>query len=218
MSVDLSGPAGNVNMSASAPGGTLNTDNDNNNNDTKHFVLPIDNPMINSAANVAGSALERGVAEIRNFVEQNPSSVRATIFTMAFLEALYCLLGVFNVFTAAFTPIQYLINIYILLFACVTLVLEGKHEWPFVAAIQEKIFFQAHFLSQVHGRAFFYVFQGTFGMALRGPLEDPPMFIFGLSFLVVGLLIIVQQMKRKASGSGDNRENLLREFVPPSVP
>ena len=106
MSVDLSGGAGgqqNINMSASAPGGTLHNDDVNGNNDVKHFVM---NPMLDAAAETARASLERGVSEIRNFIEQNPSSVRATIFTMAFLEAIYCVLGVFNVFTAAFTPIR----------------------------------------------------------------------------------------------------------------
>ena len=87
----------------------------------------------------------------------------------------------------------------------------GKPEWPLVAWAQEKIFYQAHFLSTIHGRAMFYIFQGTFGMARYD--DDKLMFLFGLGFFFVGALIVVQQYKARQMGGGrmgfEPRENLL---------
>lgn len=84
---------------------------------------------------------------------------------MGLAQAVYCALGIVNIFALSFTPVEYMVNLYLCVFAVITLVLEGKPEWPGVQTVQEKIFFQAHFLSTVHGRAGFYLFQGTFGMA-----------------------------------------------------
>ena len=153
------------------------------------------NPAINSAANMAKSTLEGGISEIRNFVEQNPSSVRAFLFMAALSQGIYCGLGIFNIFSLTFSPTDYLINAYICLFAVTTLALEGKPEWPMVASIQERIFFQAHFLSTTGGRAFFYCFQGTFGMARYE--QDLLMFLFGLCFFVVGFLILLREWRAR---------------------
>ncbi|CAD7937936.1 unnamed protein product [Amoebophrya sp. A25] len=128
---------------------------------------------------------------------------------MALASAVYCGLGIFNIFNLSFTPVEYMVNLYLCLFAVVTLILEGKPEWPGVNKIQEKIFFQAHFLSTVGGRAGFYIFQGTFAMARYD--EDLLMFLFGLGFFAIGALILGQQY-RSGGISSLGRENLLREY------
>ena len=48
-------------------------------------------------------------------------------------------------------------------------------------------------MSTVTGRAMFYVFLGSFGMARLD--DDFLMFLFGLGFFAVGVLILVQQWK-----------------------
>lgn len=165
--------------------------------------------MVESAVGTAKTVLDRGIVEVRNFVEQNPSQVRATVFLMALASAVYCGLGIFNIFALSFTPVEYMVNVYLMLFAIVTLMMEGKPEWPGVSKVQEKIFFQAHFLSTVGGRAGFYIFQGTFGMARYD--SDLLQFLFGVGFFAIGVLVLLQQW-RTGGLSSFGRENLLREY------
>lgn len=188
----------------------------------------VNSSVLNGVASTARASLEKGVEEMRNFVEQNPSSVRAWCFCVAVLEALYCSLGIFNLFALSFTPVEYIVNLYVCLFALITVALEGKSDWPVVSWVQEKIFHQAHFLSTVHGRACFYIFHGTLGMGRMK--DDMLMFIFGLSFTGVGILILIQTWKksRQVTNNGDDqpvailtypskyepRDHLLRDTMP----
>jgi hypothetical protein len=173
--------------------------------------------MLAVAGSTAKMALDRSVDEIKNFIESNPSSVRVSVFGMALCTCVYTALKALWIFKAVFNPTEYLVNCYLCVFAATTLVLEGKPEWPFVAYLQEKTFYQAHFLSTVHGRALFYLFQGTFGMAA---IDDSIQMLFGFGFFVVGVLILIQQYKaskNKAAhgllgnqgGSFEARENAL---------
>lgn len=175
-----------------------------------------DNPMLAVAGSTAKMALDRSVDEIKNFIESNPSSVRVAVFAMALCTCVYTALKALWIFKMVFNPTEYVVNFYLFIFSATTLVLEGKPEWPFVAFLQEKIFYQAHFLSTVHGRALFYLFQGTFGMA---KVDDEISVLFGFGFFVVGVLILVQQYKARGkaqhgllSGNGQSfeaRENAL---------
>lgn len=169
------------------------------------------NPAINAAANMAKNGLDQGLTEMRNFVEQNPSQVRAFVFLVALCQSIYSFLGLFNVFGIVFSlsVTEYLINAYICLFGGITLALEGKPEWPLVASIQERIFFQAHFLSTVNGRAFFYVFQGTLGMARYD--KDFLTFLFGTCFFTIGALIVAREYRarKRAAVNGADPDNLL---------
>lgn len=166
------------------------------------------NVGLSSVAQGAKATLGRASEELRNFIEQNPSQVRATIFLIGACQFIYCALGTFNIFSLSFTPVEYMVNVYLCLFAVVTLVLEGKSEWPGVARVQEKVFFQAHFLSTIPGRAMFYVFQGTFGLARFD--DDPLMALFGLGFFAIGVLIVLQQWRVNRQEGQDLRE----QFVP----
>mmetsp|Transcript_23933 Transcript_23933/g.60404 ORF Transcript_23933/g.60404 Transcript_23933/m.60404 type:complete len:220 (+) Transcript_23933:308-967(+) len=204
MSVDLS------QMSASAPAGSIAT--------APSTAAPIpassarsgSASMVEAAVGTAKTVLDRSVTEVRNFIEQNPSQVRATVFLMGLAQAVYCALGIVNIFALSFTPVEYMVNLYLCVFAVITLVLEGKPEWPGVQTVQEKIFFQAHFLSTVHGRAGFYLFQGTFGMARYE--TDLLMFVFGVGFFAIGSLILFQSYKSRNADGSLPRENLLRDY------
>ena len=66
------------------------------------------------------------VEEIRNFIEQNPSSIRASVFSMALCQSVYCALGIINIFGLSFKPVEYMVNLYLCVFALITLILEGR--------------------------------------------------------------------------------------------
>lgn len=170
----------------------------------------IQSTMVASAVDQAKQTALRGVAEIRNFVEQNPSQVRATVFMMGACQLVYCGLGIINIFALTFTPVEFLVNLYLCLFAVVTLVLEGKAEWPGVQRVQEKLFYEVHMLSTVAGRAMFYVFQGTLGMARYH--DDLLMGGFGFGFFTIGVLIMIQQYRL---GRGAGGQSLLENQQTP---
>jgi len=151
----------------------------------------------------------RGLAEVKSFMEQNPSQVRATVFLLACITSVYCGLGLFNVFSTLTSPIEYMVNCYLFIFSCVTIVLEGKSEWPGFSRIQEKVFYQAHFLSTVTGRGVFYLFQGTFGMARLD--VDMLMFLCGVGYFAIGTLVIMQSWRASRQ---EGREMLREQFVP----
>ncbi|CAD7947583.1 unnamed protein product [Amoebophrya sp. A120] len=205
MSVDLSASAGPppASMSASAPPPMSAAG-------TAAAARAGSASLVESAVGTAKTVLDRSVTEVRNFVEQNPSQIRATVFLMGLAQAVYCGLGIVNIFALSFTPVEYMVNLYLCLFAVVTLILEGKPEWPGVSGVQEKIFFQAHFLSTVHGRAGFYMFQGTFGMARYD--SDFLMFVFGLGFFAIGALVLAQQYRNRGQTANLPSENLLRDY------
>merc|ERR1719152_905673 len=92
-----------------------------------------------------------------------------------------------------FSPIHYVINVYLLFFAAVGCILEGPEatieKFPVVQKAQGFVHEFAKFLTELWGRGVFYVFQASLAMCHTNIL----FFIIGLYMLVIGGLTIMSQ-------------------------
>merc|ERR1712216_956067 len=90
-----------------------------------------------------------------------------------------------------FRAIQWLLNVYQFIFACVGICLEGRDTWieqvPQWQLAQEYIFKYAKFLVELWGRGVFYVFMATIQLH---HYPDPFFTVTGVFMLVVGGLTV----------------------------
>jgi len=164
-------------------------------------------PQVQAAAwKVAQDAARQSISDPREsrggFLDSNTSanrvncSIRACCFMVAIALLVSSILGMANVFNAAFHPLQYLLAAYNLLFALVIVIIEGEREWfKRIFDLQGRLFGAAPCLSWRAGRAAFYFYVGSINLLLL-----PESWIWKIINLCIGgglcgcgLLMMVQR-------------------------
>uniref|UniRef100_A0A7S2DQK2 Uncharacterized protein n=1 Tax=Alexandrium andersonii TaxID=327968 RepID=A0A7S2DQK2_9DINO len=143
----------------------------------------------NAARNAAQNAAQQGATqarsgfnEVRLYVQETHCGIRAYCFCIALALLASSILGVFNIFAAAFKPFQYLWAVYNVIFAAVIIIIDGKPEW-FTKCwdVQAKLFQRANFLATWTGRAILYFYVGSINLVLL-----PEAWGWKLVYIVIG--------------------------------
>jgi hypothetical protein len=123
--------------------------------------------LAKDAAQASAETAATGFLEVRRYVQESPCSARVLSFCTALALLVCSILGVLNVFNSLFTPIQYLLAVYNVVFAAVIVVADGKPAWfRGWGDLQTKLFTSAAFLAVPAGRAALYFFVGSINMFL----------------------------------------------------
>lgn len=123
------------------------------------------------AFEVASQGLSKAMTEIRKNVREGPAGISILCFIGGLATAVFGIIGLCNL-TSLSAPFNYLLNIYLTGFGFVTVLLEADMEsfknWrilghlaPVLESYQIQVFTRASFLTELRGRALFYIFIGS---------------------------------------------------------
>jgi len=147
----------------------------------------------NMAANKAAEWGSRGGEYIIYQVQQGPDGVRALCFLAGSVSCANSVLECINPLRAVFVPFVYLISLYQLMFALVTMTFEASQSLvakiPYLSGWHDQIIEAAPFLTRPLGRGLFYVFQGTLWISMGG-FSSPLDMIAGAGLCGVGFLTL----------------------------
>merc|ERR1719253_561178 len=134
-----------------------------------------------------------GVDELGAHIEKGNDGLSILALIMEIVITVSAIIGMLSVGDIVFSPIHYVINVYLLFFAAVGCILEGPEstieKFPVLQKAQGFVFEFAKFLTELWGRGVFYVFQASLAMCHTNPL----FFIVGLLMFLVGVLTIMSQ-------------------------
>lgn len=127
------------------------------------------------------------VQNIRHFAEENHCSVRILVFGIAIALVVSSVLGLFNLFEAAFSPFQYLLALYNAGFGILIIIIDGKPEWyDRCFNVQARLFEQAAFLATQLGRALVYFYVGSINLVTL-----PDNYVWKVTYIIMGFSLIV---------------------------
>eukprot|EP00928_Gymnodinium_smaydae_P036164 TRINITY_DN25314_c0_g1_i1.p1 TRINITY_DN25314_c0_g1~~TRINITY_DN25314_c0_g1_i1.p1 ORF type:complete len:246 (-),score=51.69 TRINITY_DN25314_c0_g1_i1:97-732(-) len=155
-------------------------------------------PMADVRAQVAAAAARQGAEqaksttlhglnEIKVYIQENPASVKVFCFMTGLVLVTFSILGLFNVFEAAFEPGEYVFNVFNVVFGFIICICDGKESWMkqcFNA--QERLFTQAYFLATQTGRAMFYFYIGSMTM-----LTLPESWVWKIVYFAIGGVLCI---------------------------
>lgn len=158
-------------------------------------VSAAQNPHLQSAAwKVAQDAARQNMAEQKGdsrggFLASETSStkrvncsIRLWCIATALALVVFSILGMVNVFNAAFHPFQYLMAVYNLFFALVIIVTEGEEAWfKRIGNLQGRLFAAAPCLSWRAGRSLLYFYVGSINLFLL-----PESWIWKVIYICIG--------------------------------
>jgi len=136
--------------------------------------------------------------------ERVSCSVRAWCFATALALLVFSVLGMANVFNAAFHPLQYLFGVYNIIFAIVIIIVEGEQGWfKRLFDLQGRLFGAAPCLASRAGRAVLYFYVGSINLFML-----PESWIWKIIYLCIGgclcgaglLMLVDRCMDRCARG------------------
>jgi hypothetical protein len=114
--------------------------------------------------------------------ERVSCSVRALCFATALALFVSSILGMVNVFNAAFHPLQYLFGVYNMIFAIVIVIVEGEQDWfKRLFDLQGHLFGAAPCLASRAGRAVLYFYVGSINLFML-----PESWIWKIIYLCIG--------------------------------
>mmetsp|Transcript_128050 Transcript_128050/g.332032 ORF Transcript_128050/g.332032 Transcript_128050/m.332032 type:complete len:185 (+) Transcript_128050:99-653(+) len=124
--------------------------------------------------------LTGGLKHLRSFkIEQGPGLLRFIAICAglaSFVCAVYEMTGIMS---ALSHPVQYILYVYICLFAFTTMLFEAKQEWfeksgslKMLGDYQEKLIKHCEFLTLMGGRGLFYIFQATLWLTFADTLSE----------------------------------------------
>jgi len=151
-----------------------------------------------NAGQQGATQAKAGFFEVRTYVQETNCGIRAYCFCIALVLFAASILGVFNVFNAAFNPYQYLWAVYNTLFAMVIIVMDGKPEWfTRCGNVQAKLYQYAAFLATWTGRALLYFYVGSVNLCmLPGALTWKIVYIaIGAALCSIACLMLLQGCK-----------------------
>lgn len=105
------------------------------------------------------AATKKGAVDFKNFVVENPDSLKAACLIIGLCLIVFSILGIVNVFNIG-NPLAYAVSIFNMVFGLVIVIVEGRETWTFFG-LREKVFKYFGFLGHPIGRAFFYFYVGT---------------------------------------------------------
>lgn len=138
------------------------------------------------------------VLELRRYVQEGPAGISILCFLGGLATTLVGIIGLLNIYSGLTSPFNYVLNAYLTVFGIVTFLLEADMETfrnmkvlgkfaPFVEQYQLEVFNRAKFLTELRGRAFFYLFVGS--LAATQCLVCL-LFIVGLWNVLMGVLCL----------------------------
>mmetsp|Transcript_58330 Transcript_58330/g.163430 ORF Transcript_58330/g.163430 Transcript_58330/m.163430 type:complete len:209 (+) Transcript_58330:92-718(+) len=111
--------------------------------------------------------VKREFVEVRTYIQESHCSLRILCFCNALALCVSSILGLINVFSAAFRPFQYVLAVYNLLFAVVIVVIDGKPGWfRRCGDVQVKLYRAVPVLASQVGRALFYFYVGSINIVM----------------------------------------------------
>mmetsp|Transcript_60597 Transcript_60597/g.141154 ORF Transcript_60597/g.141154 Transcript_60597/m.141154 type:complete len:201 (-) Transcript_60597:128-730(-) len=118
--------------------------------------------MAQQGAQEATSRARGGIREIKVYIQENPLSLKVAGFVVGLVLIFFSILGVFNIFNAAFAPKEYLQNVYNVFFGVIICICDGKESWmQSCGDVQAKLFRHVYALATQTGRALFYFYIGS---------------------------------------------------------
>lgn len=142
-------------------------------------------------ANQAMDASSGVVFGIKDYVERGPEGVSWLCFVGGLLTTAFGILGVISILGAVTAPIQYLVNIYIMLMGVVTCLIEAPvsmvTEGSTPMRWQKWCHHYFKFLTNLAGRGVFYLFQGSLPLSFEGEglATFLAWYMFGLGILCI---------------------------------
>jgi hypothetical protein len=123
------------------------------------------------AFQVASDGLGQAMSVLRKNIREGPAGISIPCFVGGFFTVIFGIIGLCNL-TSLSAPFNYLLNIYLTGFGFVTVLLEADMEsfknWrvlghlaPVLERYQVEVFTRASFLTELRGRALFYIFIGS---------------------------------------------------------
>lgn len=128
-----------------------------------------------AAGKKAASVASRSVKEITLYVKQGPTGISVLCVIGGLLTVVSSILGLINIFAAALSPINYLVNVYTLMFGFMIIFLEAEPERMKQSLIlgrcvgitgwgRNTVLEYFKFATSLWGRGLFYIFVGSFGL------------------------------------------------------
>lgn len=152
--------------------------------------------VVQQGARQAQDAARTGVSEMTAYVMENPTSLKIISFLIGLTLMVFSVLGVFNLFDAAFEPKEYLNNFYNIVFSVLICVINGKESWmESCFDIQNKVYRNCFLLATPVGRALFYFYAGSMTLLVlpHGAFWVVVYVILGSLLCVIGLLMLFLQ-------------------------
>uniref|UniRef100_A0A7S1S0Q1 Uncharacterized protein n=1 Tax=Alexandrium catenella TaxID=2925 RepID=A0A7S1S0Q1_ALECA len=123
-----------------------------------------------------------GIREVKLYIQENPVSLKVMCFITGLVLMVFSILGVFNIFNAAFRPKEYMTNVYNLVFGMIICICDGKESWSKSCCdVQAKLFTYAYALATQTGRALFYFYVGSMTL-----LVLPDNFLWDVIYACIG--------------------------------
>ncbi|KAF4733326.1 hypothetical protein FOZ62_026877 [Perkinsus olseni] len=148
---------------------------------------------------VASDRVAAAANAIDDYIHAGPDSLRLLAFLGGLAVTITGALNVLSPAQAINAPVIYLLNAYQTVFGVVTCLLEADPKYLHKYEVQQKIHEYAHFLTQLWGRGFFYVFQASIALMHLTFLYV----VVGVYMGMLGLLSISLYFK---ANDGDTRE------------
>jgi hypothetical protein len=160
--------------------------------------------MASAAGRGAGAALNRGAAELHDYVQKGADALAILSFIANLLVVVCALIGMLSIGGIIFGPIHYIVNIYQVFFALVGCALESQDSWvekvEQLALFQKYIFQYAKFLTKLWGRGILYIFEASLAMTHANLVYE----VVGAVMLVVGVVNVVSEFYPEAGKKAVN--------------
>eukprot|EP00930_Biecheleria_cincta_P045345 TRINITY_DN31263_c0_g1_i2.p1 TRINITY_DN31263_c0_g1~~TRINITY_DN31263_c0_g1_i2.p1 ORF type:complete len:205 (+),score=46.93 TRINITY_DN31263_c0_g1_i2:45-659(+) len=138
-------------------------------------------------ARAAGTQARHGFYEVKAYILENPGSIKVLCFLIGLVLIVFSILGCFNLFGAAFSPKEYLSNIYNVIFGIIICICDGKESWMEKCGnVQAKLFQSCYFLATATGRALFYFYVGSMTL-----LVLPDSDFWKIFYVAIGGLLVL---------------------------
>jgi len=153
-----------------------------------------------------------GYARLMNFSKNGHWTWQTICFLTALITLLLSILSFLNIFSIVFSPFQYILNAYVLLFSLILVVYEFPKGFSLLTSLRDWCDVWLKAFNRLVGRGFFYIFIGTIVLTAYGWIG----YLVGVVVIVVGFISVfigLMLSKKLRDMRRDLQERFGNDFV-----